>query len=412
MNTDGIATCGAASCPATQSSVFQPPFSPPTGDAEVRHDRMLAKRLAQMHHQFRTERYPINPRFLPSTRASGVEPRQVLQIGAVVVADAPHAVAEHEVEPQRHHRAVRAEQNAQRLLFRGNLLPVLHHPHRGLPAPRAPAQPRARLAPRGEEHRLADVVPAGIDEALLAPAVAFSRPPERVFLDENRGGGPGLADRRGEGELEAVPAGIELEKAERSVAEQRRGVGEKEVQLRNGETEKRGERRVGDRGIPRIRHQARRRLGMSIPAGMYRVRQHGADSVGRERGVAAEPAKQRCRVEGNAQAVAPESEQFRVFAEKPDRFEDLGAISARSVRIPAGVGRRGGRGRECRGVRCGGRRGGGGRRRRRRRRGRRGGWNERCGRRSRRNRQGKARLAGQRRGGAIGGRRRRRGGGG
>lgn len=352
------------------------------------------------------------PRFLPSTRAGGVEPRQVLQIGAVVVADAPHAVAEHEVEPQRHHRAVRAEQNAQRLLFRGNLLPVLHHPHRGLPAPRAPAQPRARLAPRGEEHRLADVVPAGIDEALLAPAVAFSRPPERVFLDENRGGGPGLADRRGEGELEAVPAGIELEKAERSVAEQRRGVGEKEVQLRNGETEKRGERRVGDRGIPRIRHQARCRLGVSIPAGMYRVRQHGANSVGRERGVAAEPAKQRCRVEGNAQAVAPESEQFRVFAEKPDRFEDLGAISARRVRIPAGVGRRGGRGRECRGVRCGGRRGGGGRRRRRRRRGRRGGWSERCGRRSRRNRQGKARLAGQRRGGGIGGRRRRRGGGG
>ena len=60
MNLDGIGTCGAASCPATQSSVFQPPSSR-TGDAEVRHDRVLAERLAQMHHQLGAERYEIPP---------------------------------------------------------------------------------------------------------------------------------------------------------------------------------------------------------------------------------------------------------------------------------------------------------------------------------------------------------------
>lgn len=59
-NVDGMGTCGAASCPATLSSMFHA-LSSRTGDAEVRHDRVVAEGLAQMHHQLRTERYAPSP---------------------------------------------------------------------------------------------------------------------------------------------------------------------------------------------------------------------------------------------------------------------------------------------------------------------------------------------------------------
>ena len=215
-----------------------------------------------------------------------------------------------------------------------------------------------------------------------------------MFLDGERRTA-GIAGGEGEGELEAVVAGIGVEKAERRSGEKRRGVKQNQIDLRNGETEKRRERRVGNRGIPRARQQPRGGLGVRIPAGKYGVREEGADARGGQRGVVAEPAEQRGRVERKAEPFFEEGEQFPVLTEKPDRVEHLVKIGARSVPGPAGRGRRGGPCRQCRVERSGGSGGRGRRSAAWRRRGWRGGWIGRCGRRSRPSRLRRAERAGQ-----------------
>ena len=148
----------------------------PTGDSEVDHEGVFLKGLLQMHHQLRREGYRSLRRGDP-TRALAVQQRQVAPIGAVVVRNAPHAVAEHDVVPQRHARRVHLEHHAQLALLHRHFRPVLHQHHRlCAPAPSLP-QPASSLLASRVEHRLADRVAHLVGVGLLAPAVALSSPP-------------------------------------------------------------------------------------------------------------------------------------------------------------------------------------------------------------------------------------------